>query len=320
MRDSHPLALMQLHKDGAVDTGDVTCCTYSDTGMHLAVGTDAGAVQIFDIRSHRPLLERDHMNGARIHSLSFHRGGESTDSRLLLGSADLRSVKVWDASSGDLTATIESDVSLNCLTFVPNSGLFFCAREQPRIGVYFSPALGLAPRWCAHLDSLTEELEESKSKSAFDNYQFVTTEQIAELGATELIGSKFLRPYMHGFFMTSKLHAKLKLDSNPFGYEEYQKKRVREKLDAKRTMRSRVKKVLVNKDLHERLAGLGDKGEKQGASSKQKGAAERAEGLLADDRFAPIFADPDFAIDDETEANAAKVPQKLKAKRKAPGF
>ena len=90
-----------------------------------------------------------------------------------------------------------------------------------------------------------------------------------------LVGTKFVQPYMHGFFMDGghsqwkgckvqdyRLHAKLKAALEPFAFEEYRKQKanrvrqrltaalmlctavrqVKERLEAKRTMRTRIKK------------------------------------------------------------------------------
>jgi len=204
-------------------------------------------------------------------------------------------VKVWDTNSGDLALALQSKVRLNHLTFVPNSGLFFCAREDPRIGTYFSPALGLAPDWCGHLGGLTEELEETKSKTVFDNYQFVTMDQLEELNAAELIGTKFLRPYMHGFIMTSKLYGKLKHESNPFAFEEFKRERRREKMNEKRSMRTRVQEVKVNQALHDRWTIMAEK-----KTEKNKMGVD----LLNDARFSKLFDDPDFTIQNAGEEQA----------------
>ena len=64
---------------------------------------------------------------------------------------------------------------------------------------------GPAPKWCAFLDSLTEELEEEDTPEVFDDYKFVTREELSGLGLDSLIGSNMMRAYMHGFFIDSKL-------------------------------------------------------------------------------------------------------------------
>lgn len=295
--------------DDAANGSHATCCAYSPSGMHLAVGTAAGIVRVYDVRSSKPLSERDHMNGFAIKSVSFHTRGAG-DRDLFVGSADQKSIKVWDANTGAIHAGVESACVVNQVEFFPNSGLFLAANDQQRIGVFFVPTLGLAPSWCSFLDSITEELEESSQRVVFDDYQFVTAERLEELGAKELIGTRFLQPYLHGYFMDARLYAKLKAAMDPFAFEEYRKERVRQKLEAKRTMRTRVRtKIDVNPQLHKQLELAADEGAAEGASRKRKAAAEKAKTLLADERFKMLFADPDFAIEEKgtaaQEADAA---------------
>eukprot|EP00413_Alexandrium_margalefii_P014382 CAMPEP_0204528780 /NCGR_PEP_ID=MMETSP0661-20131031/9712_1 /ASSEMBLY_ACC=CAM_ASM_000606 /TAXON_ID=109239 /ORGANISM="Alexandrium margalefi, Strain AMGDE01CS-322" /LENGTH=536 /DNA_ID=CAMNT_0051534777 /DNA_START=30 /DNA_END=1640 /DNA_ORIENTATION=- len=300
LRDgSKPLRSLQvanLESNGQTEE-QVTCCAYSKSGMQFAAGTSSGLIRVYDVRSSKALAERDHMNGFAIRSVSFHtRGLESSE--LLVASADSRAIKVWGANTGALTASVESKHTINQVEFVPGTGLFFAANDNARIGCFFVPALGLAPKWCSFLDSITEELEESTQKAVFDDYKFVTADDLEQLGAKDLIGSKFLEPYMHGYFMDQRLHQKLKAAMDPFAFEEYRKQRVRQKLDAKRTMRTRVKtKVTVNPQFHQQLQSAAEEGGTQGVSKKRKEQADKAHKLLADKRFQDLFADPDFAIE-----------------------
>lgn len=60
--------------------------------------------------------------------------------------------------------------------------------EQSKIMTYFVPQLGPAPRWCSFLESLTEELEENTNTTVYEDYKFLTKNELEELGATGLIG------------------------------------------------------------------------------------------------------------------------------------
>ena len=42
--------------------------------------------------------------------------------------------------------------------------------------------LGPAPKWCAFLDNLTEELEDSSHSTVYDDYKFVTKFELENLG------------------------------------------------------------------------------------------------------------------------------------------
>jgi len=305
------LQVADIGDNGHTDE-QVMCCAYSKSGMQFAAGTSSGLIRVYDVRSSKFLSQRDHMNGFPIRSVSFHTRGLDS-SELLVASADSRAIKVWNADSGALTASVESKHTLNQVEFVPGTGLFFAANDNVRVGCYFVPALGLAPTWCSFLDSMTEELEESTQKAVFDDYKFVTADDLEQLGARELVGTKFLQPYMHGYFMDQRLHQKLKAAMDPFAFEEYRKQRVRQKLDAKRTMRTRVtSKVDVNTKLHSQLQIQAEDGGREGLSKKRKESAEKAQKLLADKRFEVLFADPDFAIEDGG-VRAEKPPQSLSA-------
>lgn len=54
----------------------------------------------------------------------------------------------------------------------------------------------------------------------YDDYKFVTGEELEKLGLNSLVGTSALRPYMHGFFIDQKLHSKAVSLSQPFAYEQ----------------------------------------------------------------------------------------------------
>ncbi|CAE7448406.1 nol10 [Symbiodinium natans] len=85
---------------------------------------------------------------------------------------------------------------------------------------------------------------------------------------------------MHGFFMDYRLHAKLKAALDPFAFEEYRKQKVKERLEAKRTMRTRIRnknKVDVNPSFHEQLQLTAE----EGTSVCPEEASEDACGCIA---------------------------------------
>ncbi|CAJ1378899.1 unnamed protein product [Effrenium voratum] len=93
---------------------------------------------------------------------------------------------------------------------------------------------------------------------------------------------------MHGYFMDCRLHAKLKAALEPFAFEEYRKQKVKERLEAKRTMRTRIRnssKVNVNPSFHQQLQDTAEEGTSAGASKKRKEAADKAKRILEDQRF-----------------------------------
>ena len=73
------------------------------------------------------------------------------------------------------------------------------------------PCLVIASnRWCSFLDNITDEMEESEVTSVYDDYKFVTKDELEDLGLEHLIGTNLLRAYMHGFFMDARLYRKAK--------------------------------------------------------------------------------------------------------------
>jgi ribosome biogenesis protein ENP2 len=98
--------------------------------------------------------------------------------------------------------------------------------------------------------------------------------------------------------MDISLYNRIRAVANPFEYEEYRKKKLKERLDAKRSSRiapknAKKKKTSVNPDLAERLLGKAE-------ASKTKGA-KLAGQLLSDDRFGSLFTNTDYEINEEDE-------------------
>lgn len=296
---SKPIQSLQVCPEGS----RVNCCAYSEDGMHFVAGAETGLSRVYDVRSNKPITQRDMMNGYGVRSVKFH-NAPGDGRRLLVGSCDSKSVKVWDASTAALHVALEHPATINQMELCPNSGLLFLANDQPRMGTYFIPSLGVAPKWCSFLDSMTEELEESVRGSVFSDYQFVTKDQLEQLGAKDLLGTTYLQPYMHGYFMDHRMHARLKAAMEPFAFEEYRRSMVKKRLEEKRPMRRLVKtfKDEVNPELKKSWQVTAEEGEIEGRSKKVKDKAERAKKILDDDRFRRLFADPDFTV----EASGAK--------------
>ena len=59
---------------------ELTALRYDDSGLHCAVGTSNGLVALYDLRSSRPLLVKDHMYGDKITDIKFHSVHGSTGS------------------------------------------------------------------------------------------------------------------------------------------------------------------------------------------------------------------------------------------------
>ena len=109
--------------------------------------------------------------------------------------------------------------------------MIFTACEQEKIGSYFIPSIGTAPKWCSYIENMTEEMEEHKVTSTREDYKFLTKNDLEQINASHLVGSKLLVPYMHGYYMDIKQYQKLKSISDPFAYEKYRKKKIEDKLN-----------------------------------------------------------------------------------------
>jgi ribosome biogenesis protein ENP2 len=313
---------------------EIRSLAFDPSGLYMAAGTQGGVVALYDIRSSRPLYIQEHKQGLPIHTVQFHSGSGmviSSDEKVLKvwrykSSSDmgfdstktsntndmdgltsaLGAVKVNIEGNGKLQHFIvagdEADPSGN------NSGLLLCATDQPKMDSFYVPALGVAPRWCSYLETITEELEERDlqrgelvkdgQETIYENYKFVSRDDLEKLGISNLVGTPLLRGYMHGFFMDTNLYNRVKAVANPFEYEEYQKKKLRERMEAKRSSRiaPRVSeskpKTAVNPALAERL---------ENKATLPTKASKVARDLLQDDRFGSLFTNPDFHIDESDE-------------------
>lgn len=161
-------------------------------GLQLGVGTQSGHILVFDIRARAPMIVKDHLNQFPIKGIAFNPTQNS------VYSMDKAIFKIWDESTGKQTAYIESDSSFNDFTTIPGSGLLFFAQEDMKMLTYYIPSMGPAPRWCSFLDNLTEEIESEHVQNIYDDYKFVTRQELAELGLEHLEGTALLRAYMHG--------------------------------------------------------------------------------------------------------------------------
>lgn len=288
--------------------GEITALDYSKDGLSLALGTSTGQVRIFDLRNPRPLLIKEQGMGLPVKNL-IHLTTPTAERKLL--SADRRTIKIWDEQSGDLWTSIEPMVDLNFVTHCPDSGMILTANEvRPhhsclfdfsgltrctqgkQMHSFFIPNLGLAPKWCHFLDNLVHEMENEKPNETYDNYKFLTIPELKSLSLSHLIGkTNLLRPYMHGYFVAAKLYDQARLIANPYIFEEERAKRVKEKVDKERSSRIRgVKKVKVNQKLVDRIL------QKQ----ENRAKVDEEAGILGDSRFATVFEDEAFKIDENS--------------------
>ncbi|MCJ1425020.1 hypothetical protein MMC29_002908 [Sticta canariensis] len=311
---------------------EITALEFDQSGLGLATGSSTGLIHLYDLRSSAPVVKKDQGYGYPIQTLIFLASSTSTraqtnESKIL--SADKRIIKIWDSQSGAPWTSVEPAVDLNSVAWCKDSGMLLTANEGRQQHSFFIPQLGPAPRWCSFLDNLVEEMaEDSNDPNAFtsqrtgevyDNYKFLTIEQLESLNLSHLVGTtSLLRPYMHGYFVAQRLYEEARLIADPSIWEE-RNKRVKAKIDLERESRIRGNRKVVakvNKRLAEKIMDRLEKNERRAAKrvlekggdvdmpGDGNGAAEESKrdsgGLLADSRFAKLFQDEDFAIDERS--------------------
>lgn len=309
---------------------EITALEFDQSGLGLATGSSTGLIHLYDLRSSSPILKKDQGYGYPIHTLIFLASSTNTraqtnDSKILSG--DKRIIKIWDSQTAAPWTSVEPAVDLNSVAWCKDSGMLLTANEGRQQHSFFIPQLGPAPKWCSFLDNLVEEMAEDpndpnaftsqRTGDVYDNYKFLTTQQLETLNLSHLVGTtSLLRPYMHGYFVAQRLYEEARLIADPSIWEE-RNKRVKAKIDLERESRIRGNKKIVakvNKRLAEKMMGRLEKTERRHARRVlEKGgdedvvrdgkeAADEVEGvpvgLLADSRFAKLFQDEDFAIDE----------------------
>ena len=323
------IALNAVTQDTEVDgMPGVSCISFKDA-LHMAVGTETGQILLFDLRSTKPLVVKDHFYGLPIKKAVF------IPQLDLMASLDEKICKLWKEKDGSPYTAIQTPHDLNDVCIIPNTGMMFFANECEKIQSFYIPNLGPAPKWASFLDRLVEEMEEEQlingeaNDKIYDDYKFVTERELITLGLDHLIGSNMLRAYMHGFFMDVRLYNKAKSLTEPFAFEEYKKKKVKEAVESERedrvlvTVKKDVTSSTVNRDLANKLmqqTGLEDVEDPVGASGesevdpevnrkeskKKKAEKEVATSILKDDRFGALFQNPDFQIDEHSEEYNAR--------------
>lgn len=285
-----------------------------DGGFQMAVGSSDGKVLIYDLRSSHPVRVKDHMYGSPILDIKWHRTLNSDHPKLI--STDNHIVRVWDPETGEGMTSIEpTGGAINDLCVFRESGLMLLALDSSQIPSYFLPALGPAPKWCSYLENLTEELEENAQTTIYDDYKFLTKEELERLNLTNLIGTNLLRAYMHGFFIDYRLYKKAKTIVDPFAYDAYIEQRKKEKLEEQLKTRITIKRKLpkVNRRTVEGILEKDEaENEKEADGADAKKPSKKKKGLtsdiLKDDRFKHMFTKPEFEIDEQSQEYLALHP------------
>jgi len=252
--------------------GEVMVTDFSNDGLRIAIGSEAGKVLIYDLRYPLPISSLQFQYRKPIVSIK-HR-----DDKIFI--ADKKILKVYDEKTYRLSSFIEPKYNINDVTPYMDSGLLFMALENTKIGAYFVPSLGIAPKWCSFLENMTEELEETVNDTVYEDYKFLTKLDLEQLGASHLIGTKTLKAHLHGYLMNYKEYETLRSVVEP---EEIVKKK--DKLKEERII---LQKVMprVNKGYMKEVL----------AKSETKSKKANPKAILEDERFKEIFTNKDFII------------------------
>jgi ribosome biogenesis protein ENP2 len=310
---------------------EVTALDFHRSGITTAVGTSSGMIYLYDLRSPLPLLRKDHGYGYPVQTLQFltpsTRSRIQTDEAKVL-SADKRIIKLWNERDGTPWTSVEPAVDINYVAWCRDSGMFLTANEGRQQHAFFIPQLGPAPKWCSFLDNIVEEMADDpndpsayssrQAGEVYDNYKFLTLPQLRTINLDHLVGkTNLLRPYMHGYFVAQQLYEEARLIANPSSWEEERAKRVKEKIEKERESRIRGKKQVaakVNRKMAEKILEREEKNDRRRAQrvlanggdekTEPNGNTENGQkeekGLLGDSRFARLFQDEDFTIDESS--------------------
>ncbi|KAL0652788.1 hypothetical protein Bca4012_095479 [Brassica carinata] len=310
MRMKSSAARINAVTHGGDAASEVTAIEFDDSeGLQVAVGSSAGKVFIYDLRTSAPIHVKDHMYESPILSIKWQRTLNTQQPKLI--TTDKQIVRIWDPNTGEgMTSIQPSGGGINDICVFPGSGLMLLALDSSLIPSYFIPELGPAPKWCSPLENLTEEMEETGQTTIYDNYKFVTKEDLEKLQMTHLIGTDLLKAQMHGYFVNHNLYKKALTVADPFAYDKYLEDKKQDKLEADRSQRITKKRRLpkVNRDLAATLQNEED-AEEEKKSVEDEEAAKKASkkkklGLsdenFTDGRFGAMFQNPDFQIDPES--------------------
>jgi ribosome biogenesis protein ENP2 len=309
MRMKSSAARINAVTHGGDAAAEVTAIEFDDSeGLQVAVGSSAGKVFIYDLRTSTPIRVKDHMYESPILNIKWQRTLNTQQPKLI--TTDKHIVRIWDPNTGEGMTSIEpTQGGINDICVFRGSGLMLLALDSSLIPSYFIPELGPAPKWCSPLENLTEELEESAQTTIYDNYKFLAMEDLEKLQLTHLIGTDLLKASMHGYFINYHLYKKALAVIEPFAFDDYLERRKQEKLEEQRTQRITKKRRLpkVNRDLAARLHG--DESEEENKTAEDgeatKKVLKKKKPILTDEhfvdgRFGSMFQNPDFQIDKDS--------------------
>ena len=150
------------------------------------------------------------------------------------------------------------------------------------------------------------EENSSKNNNIYQEYRFLSEEDLEQVNATHMIGSKFVQSALGGFIMKAKLYEKLKLQAQPFDLEKYREQRLQQKMDKEigdriyiKNSSRRSNKTNLNRKIIERMKETRTK--KGRKAQAMEGTADDLEELVQDDRFKGLLDEAKFKINEQEE-------------------
>ncbi|KAK6244281.1 hypothetical protein QUC31_010690 [Theobroma cacao] len=147
---------------------EVTAIDFVENGGFLmGVGSSAGKVMIYDLRSSSPIRVKDHMYGKPILDIKWHSTLNFERPKLILQIVILLKYGILRRSSlsvifsiiiiivfqlleGEgMTSIKPTGGAINDICVFNDSGLMLLALDSSQIPAYFIPALGPVPKWCS---------------------------------------------------------------------------------------------------------------------------------------------------------------------------
>ncbi|ORY02682.1 hypothetical protein BCR34DRAFT_618009 [Clohesyomyces aquaticus] len=320
-RSRNRVGILSAPHDAIEGRSEITALQFHRSGLELATGNSNGLIHLYDLRSPVPLLKKDQGYGFPIKNIIYLNSGTSTRAQVStpkILTSDKRIIKIWDPQSGTPWTSVEPAVDLNHVEWCKDSGMLLTANEGKQQHAFFIPQLGPAPKWCAFLDNIVEEMAENpddpnafghqSAGEVYDNFKFLTLPQLRQLNLDHLVGTtSLLRPYMHGYFVAQKLYEEARLISNPDLWQEQRAKSIQEKIAKERESRIRGNKkvaVKVNRKLAEKMLEREEKNERRRAKRVlEKGGDDD---VLEENKTAPAVSDPNI-IDEREEERDGEV-------------
>lgn len=120
----------------------VSTLRFSDKSEHLFFsGFNSGEIVVYDLRCFSPLISKVIGHSKPVKSIRA-----SHDSNFLLAS-NSNSMKYWRLSTGQTKFSLKSEIDINHICSIKNSGMVFFSLNSKNVGIKYFKTLGPIPEW-----------------------------------------------------------------------------------------------------------------------------------------------------------------------------